>query len=49
MGQGPKSQLVKGVRDKMRYKIPIAAERKRERERERSWKEQCEKGEGGEL
>ena len=29
MGQGTKSQLVKGVRDKMRYKILIARERER--------------------
>ena len=39
MGQGPKNQLVKGVRDKMRCKIPLAIEKekkkkKRERERE---------------
>ena len=35
MGQGPKSQLVKGVRDKIRYKITIATKREREREREK--------------
>ena len=38
MGQRPKNQLVKGLRDKMRYKIPIpiaiAIEREREREKQ---------------
>ena len=33
MGQGPKNQLVKGARDKIRYKIPIAIEREKKRER----------------
>ena len=48
MGQGPKSWLVKGAREKMRYTIPIATERERERERE-ELKRTMEKGERGEY
>ena len=33
MGQGPKNQLVKGARDKIRYKIPIAIEKKKRERR----------------
>ena len=51
-GTRTKNQQVKGVRDEMRYKIPIAIEREREREREelkRTTTKRRERGENGKI